>query len=59
MRNYLKNLAFTMVSIFIVVSFIRFDLNVADWSAGGRGLFLFFSVLIAGFASVIQEDINK
>jgi hypothetical protein len=59
MRNYLKNLAFTMVALFIVVSFIRFDFNVSDWSAGGRGLFLFFSVLIAGFASVIQEDINK
>lgn len=59
MRNYLKNLAFTMVALFIVVSFIRFDLNVADWSAGGRGLFLFFSIFIAVFASIVQEDINK
>jgi hypothetical protein len=59
MKNYLKNLSFTMLSIFIVVSFIRFDFNVSDWSAGGRGLFLFFSVFIAGFASIVQEDINK
>jgi hypothetical protein len=59
MRNYLKNLAFTMVALFIVVSFIRFDLNVVDWSTGGRGLFLFFSIFIAVFASIAQEDINK
>ncbi len=55
MKNYLKNLAFTMLTIFIVVSFIRFDLNVANWDSLGRGFFVFFSVLFAGFASAIQE----
>jgi hypothetical protein len=44
-----------MLAIFIVVSFIRFDFNVANWDSLGRVFFVFFSVLFAGFASAIQE----
>jgi hypothetical protein len=56
MKNFLKNLAITAVSIFIVVSFIRFDINVGTWDMAGRVCFVFFTLLIACMATSLQDN---
>lgn len=57
MKNFLKNLAITAVSIFTVVSFIRFDINVGTWDMAGRICFVFFTLLISCLFTALQEEI--
>ena len=59
MRNFLKNLGITALSIFTVVSFIRFDINVGTWDVAGRVCFVFFTLLISCLATALQEIENK
>jgi hypothetical protein len=56
MNSFIKNLLITVVSIFTIVSFIRFDVYVWEWSDSGRGAFVFMSLLISSVATALQED---
>jgi hypothetical protein len=56
MNSFIKNLLITVVSIFTIVSFIRFDVYVWEWSEVGRGMFIFMSLLISSVATALQED---
>ena len=56
MNSFIKNLLITVVSIFTIVSFIRFDVYVWQWSEVGRGMFIFMSLLISSVATALQED---
>jgi hypothetical protein len=56
MANFSKNLLITVISIFAVVSFIRFDVYVWEWSDIGRGVFIFMSLFISVMATAIQEE---
>ncbi len=59
MRNFLKNLGIATVSVFIVVSFIRFDVNVRTWDTSGRFFFVFITLLIACIVTSLQDNDNK
>ena len=56
MNSFIKNLLITVVSIFTIVSFIRFDVYVWEWSDVGRGVFVFMSLFISIIATAIQEE---
>jgi uncharacterized membrane protein len=56
MNSFIKNLLITVISIFAVVSFIRFDVYVWEWSDVGRGVFVFMSLFISIMATAIQEE---
>jgi hypothetical protein len=56
MNSFIKNLLITVVSIFTIVSFIRFDVYVWEWSDVGRGVFVFMSLFISIMATAIQEE---
>jgi hypothetical protein len=56
MNSFIKNLLITVVSIFTIVSFIRFDVYVWEWSDIGRGVFVFMSLFISIMATAIQEE---
>lgn len=55
MKNFSKNLLITVISIFAIVSFIRFDVYVWQWSDSGRGAFVFVSLFISLMATAIEE----
>lgn len=55
MNNFLRNLCITVASIFTIVSFIRFDVYIWEWSQSGRGAFIIASLFIALIATAIQE----
>jgi hypothetical protein len=61
MKKFLKVFAISALSIFAIVSFIRFDINIAKWDEAGRGAFLFFTLLFSGVACAIleSEELNK
>jgi hypothetical protein len=56
MNSFIKNLLITVISIFTIVSFIRFDVYVWEWSDIGRGVFVFMSLFISIMATAIQEE---
>jgi hypothetical protein len=56
MNSFIKNLLITVISIFTIVSFIRFDVYVWEWSDIGRGVFVFMSLFISVMATAIQEE---
>jgi hypothetical protein len=56
MNSFIKNLLITVISIFTIVSFIRFDVYVWQWSEVGRGVFIFMSLFISIMATAIQEE---
>lgn len=58
MRTFLKNLGITALSIFIVVSFIRFDINISTWNVEGRVSFVFFTLLISCLATALEKIDN-
>jgi hypothetical protein len=61
MKTFLKVFATISLSLFAVISFIRFDVNVSDWEEGGRFAYTFF-VLISSFtatAIIESEKTNK
>lgn len=58
MKNFLKNLIITAVSIFAIVSFVTLDINVTNWGNGGRICFVFFTLLITSVSTAIQESTN-
>jgi hypothetical protein len=55
MNSFIKNLLITVVSIFAVVSFIRFDVYVWEWSDSGRGAFVIVSLFISLMATAMEE----
>ena len=55
MNNFLRNLCITIASIFTIVSFIRFDVYIWEWSQSGRGAFIIASLFISLIATAIQE----
>lgn len=55
MAKFSKNLLITIASIFTIVSFIRFDIYIWDWSQSGRGAFVIVSLFISLIATAIQE----
>ena len=59
MNSFIKNLLITVISIFTIVSFIRFDVYVWEWSDVGRGVFVFMSLFISIMATAIQEEIKN
>ena len=61
MKKFLKVFTISALSIFAIVSFIRFDINIAEWDEAGRGAFLFFTLLFSGVACAIleSEEFNK
>jgi hypothetical protein len=56
MNSFIKNLLITVISIFTIVSFIRFNVYVWEWSDVGRGVFVFMSLFISIMATAIQEE---
>jgi hypothetical protein len=59
MKNFLINLAVTIVSMYSIIAFISFMPNPATWDCGGRGAFAVFSLLISAVATAIQESCNE
>lgn len=58
MRNFLKTFTILSVSLYLVISFIRFDLNVANWDQLGRGFFMFITIFISGLFTLINDQNN-
>jgi len=56
MKNFLKNILIVAVSIFTIVSFIRFDVYVWEWSESGRGAYVFAVLVISFISTAIQES---
>jgi hypothetical protein len=56
MKTFLKVFAVISLSIFAVISFIRFDINMADWGNGGRGVYLFFVIAFSGIVTAVIES---
>jgi len=56
MKTFLKSLLISSLSIFAIVSFIRFDVNIADWGESGRGSYLFFTLLFSFVSATIMES---
>ena len=56
MKTFLKVVLTISISIFALVSFIRFDMNLADWGESGRGVYLFFTLVFSGIATAIIES---
>jgi hypothetical protein len=59
MRTFFKNLSITAVAILAIVSFIRWDINVADWDNSGRFIFTVAVLFIACITSAVQEEESK
>lgn len=60
MKNFTKNLIITALSIFAIISFIRFDVYVWQWSESGRAAYLFAVIVISFIATAIEESVpNK
>ena len=59
--NYIKLLAIVLLSMYILITFISYVPNPADWGNGGRGAFAFFSLLIATVIYSIfdAQKVNK
>lgn len=58
MKNFLINLAVTIISMYVVVAFISFVPNPSQWDCGGRGAFAIFSLLITCVATAIQDSVT-
>lgn len=58
MRNFLKTFTILSVSLYLVISFIRFDLNIANWDQLGRGFFMFITIFISGLITLINDQNN-
>ena len=58
MRNFLKTFTILSVSLYLVISFIRFDLNVGNWDELGRGFFMFITIFISGLFTLINDQNN-
>lgn len=58
MRNFLKTFTILSVSLYLVISFIRFDLNVSNWDELGRGFFMFITIFISGLITLINDQTN-
>jgi hypothetical protein len=56
MKTFLKSLLVISLSIFTLISFIRLDINVADWGESGRGAYLFFTLVFSFIATAIIES---
>jgi hypothetical protein len=56
MKNFLINLAITILSLYTIVAFISFMPNPATWDCGGRGAFAIFSLIITAVATAIQDS---
>jgi hypothetical protein len=56
MKNFLINLAITVLSMYSIVAFISLLPNPATWDVGGRGAFTAFSLIITVIASAIQDS---
>jgi hypothetical protein len=56
MKTFLKVVLTISISIFALVSFIRFDMNLADWGESGRGVYLFFTLVFSGITTAIIES---
>ena len=60
MKSFLKTFAIVGLSIFLVVSFIRFSLDVSAWTDLGRGAFTFFTLLFSAlYEGIINADNNQ
>jgi len=59
MKSFLKTLTIVALSIFLIVSFIRFSLDVSAWTDLGRGAFTFFSILFSVlYEGIVNADNN-
>jgi hypothetical protein len=56
MRNFLKNLGVTAVTIFTIISFIRWDIDVSDWDNSGRLFYTVVVLFISGIITKLQEE---
>ena len=61
MKTFLKVFATISISIFAIVSFIRFEVSIGDWAETGRGAFLFVTLMFSFIATALIEDnkVNK
>ena len=59
MKNFIKNLCFVTLSLYLIVAFVTFLPNVAEWSAFGRGAFLFVSLSVTLFGTALAEETKK
>lgn len=59
MKTFVKLFLTIAVSVFAIVSFIRFDFNVAEWGDGGRGAYTFFVLLFSFVGTAIIEASNE
>lgn len=60
MKTFIKVLASLSLSLYAIISFIRLDLDVRNWVAEGRFIYvvgcLFFSFIIT---AIIESDQTK
>ena len=59
LKTFLKSLLVTSLTIFSVVSFIRLDINVAEWQEGGRFIYTFIVLVVSVISSAIIESENN
>lgn len=59
MKNFIKNLCFVTLSLYLIVAFVTFIPNVAEWSSFGRGAFLFVSLSVTLFGTALAEESKK
>lgn len=59
LKTFLKSLAVVSLTIFSVISFIRLDVNIAEWQEGGRFFYAFFVLVISAITTAITESENK
>lgn len=56
MKTFLKILGIVAVSLYIIVSFISFVPNPAEWGDGGRAAFILITLIISGVSTAISES---
>lgn len=59
MKSYFKTLALVTLCFYALVSFVSFTPNPSDWGNGGRGAFVFFSMMLSLVIDIAFNEYNK
>jgi hypothetical protein len=56
MKRFIINLLFTMLGFYVIGAFVSFMPNPVDWDRGGRGAFIFFSLMGAAVYTALEDS---
>lgn len=59
MKKFSINLIITTVSIFVVVCFVRMDMNINSWGHVGRAMFILITLFVTWLVTVVQDNSNN